>query len=83
MRVAASCCEGVLLKEHFTGALHKIDGIIRKEHYVEMLKQNLKTLDRKLKLRCKWVFQMDNDPKHTAKLVTKWLKNNKANVLEP
>uniref|UniRef100_A0AAY4DTF1 Transposase n=1 Tax=Denticeps clupeoides TaxID=299321 RepID=A0AAY4DTF1_9TELE len=30
----------------------------------------------------KWVFQMDNDPKHTAKLVTKWLKDNKVNVLE-
>uniref|UniRef100_A0AAY4C459 Tc1-like transposase DDE domain-containing protein n=1 Tax=Denticeps clupeoides TaxID=299321 RepID=A0AAY4C459_9TELE len=25
---------------------------------------------------------MDNDPKHTAKLVTKWLKDNKVNVLE-
>lgn len=27
-------------------------------------------------------FQMDNHPKHTAKLVTKWLKNNNVNVLE-
>ncbi|XP_058490376.1 extracellular calcium-sensing receptor-like [Solea solea] len=26
-----------------TGALHKIDGIMRKEHYVEILKQHLKT----------------------------------------
>lgn len=25
---------------------------------------------------------MDNDPKHTAKLATKWLKDNKVNVLE-
>ena len=25
----------------------------------------------------KWVFQMDNDHKHTTKLVTKWLKVNK------
>ena len=65
-----------------TGALHKIDGIMRKEHYVEILKQHLKISARKLKLRCKWVFQMDNDPKHTAKLVTKWLKDNKVNVLQ-
>ncbi|KAI4871969.1 hypothetical protein NFI96_010418 [Prochilodus magdalenae] len=65
-----------------TGALHKIDGIMRKEHYVEILKQHLKTSARKLKLGRKWIFQMNNDPKHTAKLVTKWLKDNKVNVLE-
>lgn len=65
-----------------TGALHKIDGIMRKEHYVDILKQHLKTSARKLKLGRKWVFQMDNDPKHTAKLVRKWLKDSKVNVLE-
>ena len=30
----------------------------------------------------KWVFQMDNDPKHTSKVVAKWLKDNKVKVLE-
>ena len=65
-----------------TGALYKIDGIMRKENYVDMLKQHLKTSARKLKLGCKWVFQMDNDPKHTSKLVTKWLKDNKVKVLD-
>ena len=30
----------------------------------------------------KWVFQMDNDPKHTSKVVAKWLKENKVKVLE-
>lgn len=44
-----------------TGVLHKRDGLMRKEHYVEILKQHLKT--------------MDNDSKHTAKLVTKELKD--------
>ena len=65
-----------------TGALHKIDGIMRKEHFVDILKQHLKTAARKLKLGRKWVFQMDTDPKHTSKLVTKWLKDNKVKVLE-
>ena len=37
---------------------------------------------RKLKLGCKWVFQMDNDHKHTSKVVAKWLKDNKVKVLE-
>uniref|UniRef100_A0A673X6X6 PH and SEC7 domain-containing protein 1-like n=1 Tax=Salmo trutta TaxID=8032 RepID=A0A673X6X6_SALTR len=65
-----------------TGALHKIDGIMRKENYVDILKQRLKTSVRKLKLGRKWVFQMDNDPKHTSKVVAKWLKDNKVKVLE-
>ena len=65
-----------------TGTLHKIDGIMREENYVGILKQHLKTSVRKLKLGCKWVFQMDNDPKHTCKVVAKWLKDNKVKVLE-
>jgi hypothetical protein len=56
-----------------TGALHVIDGNMRKENYVDILKQHLKTSVRKLKLGRKWDFQMDNDPKHTSKVVVKWL----------
>ena len=51
------------------GALHKIDGIMREEKYVDVLKQHLKTSVRNLKLGRKWVFQMDIDPKHTSKVV--------------
>ena len=65
-----------------TGALHKIDGIMRQDNYREILKQHLKTSGTKLKLGRKWVFQMDNDPKHTSKVVAKWLKDNKVKVLE-
>ena len=45
------------------GAFHKIDGIMRQENDVDILKQHLKTSVRKLKLGCKWVFQMDIDLK--------------------
>ena len=48
----------------------------------DILKQHLKTLVRKLKHGRKWIFQMDNDPKHTSKVVAKWLKDNKVKVLE-
>uniref|UniRef100_A0AAZ3NWI1 Tc1-like transposase DDE domain-containing protein n=1 Tax=Oncorhynchus tshawytscha TaxID=74940 RepID=A0AAZ3NWI1_ONCTS len=75
-----------------TGALHKIDGIVRKENLVAILKQQdisqevktwIEHLPRtELKLGRKWVFQMDNDPKHTSKVVAKWLKDNKVKVLE-
>ena len=65
-----------------TGALHKIDGIMKEENYVDISKQHLKTSVRKLKLGHKWVFQMDNDPKHTSKVVAKLHKGNKVKVLE-
>ena len=64
-----------------TGALDKIDGIMREENYVYILKQHLKTSVRNLKLSRKWFFQMDNDLKHTSKVVAKWLKDNKVKVL--
>ena len=59
-----------------------MDGILRMGNYVDILKQHLKTSVRKLKLGRKWVFHMDNDPKHTSKAVTKWLKDNKVKILE-
>jgi tRNA A37 threonylcarbamoyladenosine biosynthesis protein TsaE len=65
-----------------TVAIHKIDGIMRHENYVAILKQHIKTSVRKLKFGHKWVFQMDSDHKHTSKVVAKWLKNKKVKVLE-
>ena len=65
-----------------TGALHKIDGVMRKGNDVDILKQHLKTSVRKLNLGREWVFQINNNPKHTSKVVAKWLKDNKVKVLE-
>ena len=44
--------------------------------YIEATSQD------KLKFGHKCVFQMDNDSKHTSKVVGKWLKGNKVKVLE-
>ena len=49
---------------------------------MDILKHQLNTSVRKLKLGHKWVFQMDNDPEQTSKVVAKWLKDNKVKVLE-
>ena len=65
-----------------TSACHKIDGSMRRENCVDIFKQHLKTSVRMLMLGHKWVFQMDNDPKHTSKVVATWLKGNKVKVLE-
>ena len=60
-----------------TGALHKIDGILRKENcgYIEATSQDISQ-------EVKAWSQMDNDPKHTSKVVAKWLQDNKVKVLE-
>jgi hypothetical protein len=54
------------------------------ENYVDILKQHFKTSVRKLKLGHKWVFQIDNDSKHTSKVVAKCCgkMDNKVSVLE-
>jgi len=64
------------------GNLVKVEGIMKKEQYIEILQENVKQSARKLSLRRKWVYQQDNDPKHTAKAVQKWFVDNKVNVLE-
>lgn len=52
-----------------TSAPHKTDGLMRKEHHVEILTQHLK-------LGYKRVFQMDIKLKHSAKVVIKVIKDN-------
>jgi hypothetical protein len=47
-----------------TGELHKIDGI-KLCRNIEAKSQDTSQLN----LGHKWVFQMDNDPKHTSKVV--------------
>ena len=56
------------------GSLHKVDGIMKKEDYLTILQTYLKEDARKLGLGCRWTFQHDRDPKHTAKIVTNWLQ---------
>jgi hypothetical protein len=62
-----------------TGAPHKIDGFMRKENYVDILKHHFKTSVKKFGR--KWVFQMNNDPKHTSKVPhDQWKQNTCAMV---
>lgn len=56
-----------------TGALQKTDDTMKKKDYLEILKQHLKTLDRKVTLG--WFCQQSNDPKHTFRAVEKLLEN--------
>ena len=65
-----------------TGTLVRIEGKMNREKYRDILDENLlqSTLDLRLGLR--FNFQQNNDPKHTAKTMQKWLQDGSLNVLE-
>ena len=55
------------------GKLVFIEGNMTGQMYCDILEKNLLPSVKKLKLRKKWIFQQDNDPKHMSHVVTKWL----------
>ncbi len=50
--------------------------------YQKILKENVRPSVCDLKLKRTWVMQQDNDPKHTSKTTSEWLKKNNIKVLE-
>ena len=65
-----------------TGGLHCIEGRMNGAMYREILGDNLLPSVRAQKMGRGWVFQHDNDPKHTAMATKKWLKKKHIKVLE-
>uniref|UniRef100_A0A8C7VLV9 Transposase Tc1-like domain-containing protein n=1 Tax=Oncorhynchus mykiss TaxID=8022 RepID=A0A8C7VLV9_ONCMY len=65
-----------------TGRLHRIEGRMDGAMYREILANNLLPSVRALKMGCGWVFQHDNDPKHTAGATKEWLRKKHLKVLE-
>ncbi|GFS77498.1 transposable element Tcb1 transposase [Trichonephila clavipes] len=49
-----------------------IDGIMDHKLYIDILNNNLKESAKKLGLDGNFIFQLDNDPKHTARNVKMW-----------
>ncbi len=80
MGVETSCFGAVFLqrdqddwsvKERMNGAMYR-----------EILSENLLPSARALKMKCGWVFQHDNDPKHTARATKERLRKKHFKVLE-
>ncbi|KAK6306447.1 hypothetical protein J4Q44_G00233720 [Coregonus suidteri] len=65
-----------------TGRLHRIEGRMDGAMYREILANNLLPSVRALKMGRGWVFQHDNDPKHTARATKEWLRKKHLTVLE-
>ncbi len=55
-----------------------IDGPMNSALYQKILKENVRTSVCDLKLKRTWVLQQDNDPKHTSKSTSEWLKKTKS-----
>ena len=65
-----------------TGNISVIEGIMNSEGYQHILTDNVKQSARKLHLGRAFVFQQDNDPKHTSKSTQKYFATQKLRVLE-
>ncbi len=50
--------------------------------YQKILKENVQLSVCDLKLKHTWVKAQDNDPKHTSKTTSEWLKKNSIKALE-
>ncbi|KAK3566596.1 hypothetical protein QTP86_001080 [Hemibagrus guttatus] len=61
----------IRVKERMNGAMYR-----------EILSKNLLPSARALKMKRGWVFQHDNDPKHTARATKEWLRKKNFKVLE-
>ncbi|KAK3575072.1 hypothetical protein QTP86_019751, partial [Hemibagrus guttatus] len=61
----------IRVKERMNGAMYR-----------EILSKNLLPSARALKMKRGWVFQYDNDPKHTARATKEWLRKKHLKVLE-
>ncbi|GFW56349.1 transposable element Tcb1 transposase [Trichonephila clavipes] len=64
------------------GTLCFIDGIMTARTYIDILRHNLQSSAQKLGLGTSFVFQQDNDPKHTANLTREWLLYNSPRQLK-
>uniref|UniRef100_A0AAZ3RFF8 Transposase n=1 Tax=Oncorhynchus tshawytscha TaxID=74940 RepID=A0AAZ3RFF8_ONCTS len=65
-----------------TGRLHHIEGRMDGAMYRKILGNNLLPSVSALKMGRGWVFQHDNDPKHTARATKEWLRKKHLKVLE-
>ncbi|MGH0164696.1 UNVERIFIED_CONTAM: hypothetical protein FKN15_069900 [Acipenser sinensis] len=64
------------------GRLAIIEGTMNSALYQRIQQENVRPSVRELKLKHSWVMQQGNDPKHTSKSTSEWMKNKKFKVLE-
>ncbi|CAJ0956488.1 unnamed protein product [Ranitomeya imitator] len=73
---------GAYSPEKGPGRLIRVHERMNGAMYREILSANLLPPARALKMKRGWVFQHDNDPKHTARATKEWLRKKHFKVLE-
>ena len=63
------------------GHLCKIQGILKQRQYRSILKHHLIPSSEDMFPGGDWIFQQDNDPKHTAKSIQRWTRRRHLNVM--
>jgi hypothetical protein len=64
------------------GELAIVEGIMNAKGYVNLLRGNLKKSVHKVGIQDSYLFQQDNDPKHTARITREWLLYNARGLLQ-
>ena len=64
------------------GKISAIDSKMNVQKYKQILQENFMSSVESLELPSDYVFQQDNDPKHTAKSTKKWSSENDVNILQ-
>lgn len=55
---------------------------MKKEDYCKILEDNVKQSAANLDLGQQWIFQQDNNPKHTSKKAKKWFQDKDVDMLD-
>ena len=64
------------------GKISVIDGKMNAPKYKQIMQENLMSLAESFEQPSDYIFQQENDPKHTVKSTKKWLFENNVNVLQ-
>lgn len=64
------------------GPLRRIEGKMDRHVYLDIMENTMEPYSQKAYGDNDFIFQQDNDPKHTAKLVVNWFRENQINVMD-
>jgi len=67
---------------HGVGSLYLVEGILKKEQYLNIMEDHMIPSADLLFGREEWLFQQDNDPKHTAIVVKHWMEDEEVPLME-